>query len=53
MNQYTVKNWLWVAIILMFIVMACLTGCGTVSGMGKDLQDSAEWTRSKMSGESK
>jgi len=26
-----------------------LVGCGTVSGIGKDLQDSAEWTRGKIS----
>jgi predicted small secreted protein len=27
-----------------------LTACGTIAGVGKDIQSSAEWTKEKMSG---
>jgi predicted small secreted protein len=37
-----------VALIIVAVVM--LTGCGTVSGFGKDVTGAAEWTRDKMSG---
>jgi predicted small secreted protein len=36
------------ALIIVAVVM--LTGCGTVSGFGKDVTGAAEWTRDKMSG---
>ena len=29
MHPYTVKNYLWVAIVIMFIVIACLSGCSS------------------------
>jgi predicted small secreted protein len=50
MNSYTVKNWMWLIIILMFIAIACLSGCSTVAGVGKDIQDSATWTKEKIGG---
>jgi predicted small secreted protein len=37
-----------VALIIVAVVM--LTGCGTVSGFGKDITGAAEWSRDKMSG---
>ena len=27
-----------------------LTGCGTISGMGKDISGAADWTKEKMTG---
>jgi len=27
-----------------------LTGCGTISGMGKDITSTADWTKEKLSG---
>jgi predicted small secreted protein len=35
---------------LVVAVMFMLTACGTVAGLGKDIQTSAEWTKEKMSG---
>ena len=32
------------------IMVALMTGCSTVAGLGKDIQSSAEWTKEKMSG---
>lgn len=36
------------------IVLVCLTmsfaACSTVAGVGKDIQDSANWTKDKMGG---
>ena len=29
MHPYTVKNWLWVAIVTMFIIVALLSGCSS------------------------
>jgi competence protein ComGF len=29
MHPYTVKNYLWLAIIIMFVVIACLSGCSS------------------------
>lgn len=49
-HLYKVKNYLWTAIVAMFILVACLSGCSTVAGVGKDIQSSAEWTKDKMSG---
>jgi predicted small secreted protein len=31
------------------ILVSMLTACGTVAGIGSDIQKSAEWTRDKMS----
>jgi predicted small secreted protein len=36
------------ALIIVAVVM--LTGCGTVSGFGKDVTGAAEWTRDKIGG---
>lgn len=35
--------------IVILALSLILVGCSTVSGIGKDLQDSADWTRSKIS----
>ena len=48
MNAYTVKNWMWVFIIAVFLLIA-FTGCSTVAGAGKDITGAAEWTKDKMS----
>jgi len=47
MNPYTVKNIMWAVIIMMIFL---LSGCSTVAGVGKDIQDSAQWTKEKMGG---
>jgi predicted small secreted protein len=39
------------ALIIVAVVM--ITGCGTVSGFGKDVQGAAEWTKDKMTGDRK
>lgn len=36
--------------ILCVFVMAALTACGTVSGIGKDITGTADWTKEKISG---
>ena len=38
---------------LVVVAMWMLTGCGTVAGLGKDIQTSAEWTKEKMGGDKK
>ena len=38
--------------LISIIVISTLAACSTVSGIGKDIQDSAEWTKEKMSGSS-
>jgi predicted small secreted protein len=48
--NYLLKNVLWVCIIGIFLMMLLLTGCSTVAGVGKDIQDSATWTKEKMGG---
>ena len=48
MNGYTVKNILWAVIIVMMVLIVMLSGCSTVSGLGKDIQGAADWTKSKM-----
>jgi predicted small secreted protein len=53
MNSYTVKNYMWAVIIFMFIMIALLSGCSTVEGVGKDIQNASQWTHDKMSGDSK
>jgi predicted small secreted protein len=50
MNAYTVKNIIWAVIIIMFLMIFLLSGCSTVAGVGKDIQDSATWTKEKMGG---
>jgi predicted small secreted protein len=50
MNSYRVKEYMWILIVLMFITIACLSGCSTVAGVGKDNQSSAEWTKEKKVG---
>ena len=50
MHPYTVKNYMWAVIVAMFIVTSCLSGCSTVSGVGKDISSAADWTKEKMGG---
>jgi predicted small secreted protein len=35
---------------LIVLTALSLTACGTVAGLGKDIQKGAEWTKEKMSG---
>ena len=35
-------------LIVLFLVAVALTGCSTVSGVGKDISSAAEWTKEKM-----
>jgi predicted small secreted protein len=37
-------------ILLAIVTVFALTACGTISGLGKDIQKSAEWTKEKMTG---
>jgi len=37
-------------VILIVAALIMLSGCGTVSGLGKDVTNAAEWTRDKMTG---
>jgi predicted small secreted protein len=32
------------------IMVTALTACGTIAGIGSDIQKSAEWTKEKMGG---
>lgn len=41
------------ATVLIIATVLMVTGCGTVAGIGKDIQTSAEWTKEKMSGDKK
>jgi predicted small secreted protein len=41
------------ATVLTIVTVLMITGCGTVAGIGKDIQKSAEWTKEKMSGDKK
>ena len=36
--------------VLVVLTALTLTACGTVAGLGKDIQKGAEWTKEKMSG---
>jgi predicted small secreted protein len=36
--------------LLIVLTALSLTACGTVAGMGKDIQKGAEWTKEKMTG---
>jgi len=38
------------ALALIIVAVVMLTGCGTVSGFGKDITGAADWTREKMTG---
>jgi predicted small secreted protein len=40
-------------VVLIVAVLIMITGCGTVAGIGKDIQTSAEWTKEKMGGDKK
>lgn len=44
------KNTIWMIIIGMFVLIFFLTGCSTVSGVGKDITGAAEWTKDKLGG---
>jgi predicted small secreted protein len=48
MNQYRIKNIMWTVIIMTFLMLFLLSGCSTVSGIGKDISSTAEWTKEKM-----
>jgi predicted small secreted protein len=39
------------ATVLIITTLLMVTGCGTVAGIGKDIQKSAEWTKEKMGGD--
>jgi predicted small secreted protein len=39
--------------VIAIVAVLSLTACGTVAGLGSDIQKSAEWTRDKMGGSSK
>jgi predicted small secreted protein len=36
--------------VLVALVVLSFTACSTVSGVGKDIQSTAEWTKEKMGG---
>jgi predicted small secreted protein len=40
-------------VVLIAAVLIIISGCGTVAGIGKDIQTSAEWTKEKMGGDKK
>ena len=40
-------------VVLIVAVLIMITGCGTVAGIGKDIQTSAEWTKEKIGGDKK
>ena len=50
MNPYTVKNYMWAVIVVLFVAIACLSGCSTIDGVGKDISSTAQWTKEKMGG---
>jgi len=37
-----------IALVCAVVSTALLTGCSTVSGVGKDISSAAEWTKEKM-----
>jgi predicted small secreted protein len=39
--------------LVVVVAVVMLTGCGTVSGFGKDVTGAAEWTKDKISGDRK
>jgi predicted small secreted protein len=48
-KQYLVKDIMWAVIIVMMLAICLLSGCSTVAGMGKDIQNASEWTQKQMS----
>ena len=38
---------------LIIVAVFMITGCGTISGMGKDISGAADWTKEKMTGSKK
>jgi len=38
---------------LIIVAVILVTGCGTISGMGKDISGAADWTKDKMTGSKK
>jgi predicted small secreted protein len=48
MKAYRSKTW--VLVTLAYVALACLSGCSTVAGVGKDIQGVAEWSKDKMTG---
>ena len=36
--------------LVILVMVATLTACGTIAGFGSDIQKSAEWTKEKMGG---
>jgi predicted small secreted protein len=36
--------------LLVVLISLTLSACGTVAGLGKDIQKGAEWTKEKMTG---
>jgi len=37
-------------VVAVLILASVLSACGTVAGFGKDIQNTAEWTKEKISG---
>jgi len=35
--------------LIVFIVALTISGCGTISGVGKDISNAADWTKEKIS----
>jgi len=52
-RDYLVKNILWTIIAMMLAIVLCTSGCGTVAGFGNDISGAANWTKDKMTGDSK
>ena len=50
MHPYTVKNYMWAAIIFIFVLIMLLSGCSTVDGMGKDISSASKWTKDQING---
>lgn len=48
MNGYQIKNYMWAFIVLLYVVLFCLTGCGTVSGLGSDIKNASDWTHDQI-----
>ena len=53
-SKYLIKNIIWTIIIAMMLaIVLCTSGCGTVAGFGNDISGAANWTKEKMTGDSK
>jgi predicted small secreted protein len=48
MKDWIVMIGIKVAVIGLAVSIVLLTGCNTVSGIGKDIQTSSEWTKKQM-----